>query len=383
MAYKTRYAGNGAPKNKSIIKKTAVMLLAVVLLAAAALTGLDIAGRIAGGSNTEDNRSSGFPVYFNTNDVIKACPMGKNIVVLTKKLVTAVSNNGEIIWQNPLSFGDPAVYCNDNYCLVYDRLSNKYAVIEKDGEMRQSKQQETQQIYSAVITRSGKVLMSVKSDSSACLVGIADKKGENSFLWSCSDEYAVTLGLSSDEKTLYCGCISAASGEAYTKVYALGIKTGEEKSCVIKGAAPIAINNIYSDKINLLTTDGIYILDSSKQDMLVSSSSFSTSPMFYSGDGKGNIAVITSQAGKLSQNRLTVFSKKGEVEYSVDIEDDVTDIFFSKGSVVLLYEDDIVEIKKGEITHRYSASLKSSGVLLSSGEVFCYSLGGVDKAHKQ
>ena len=381
MADKIRYVGNAVRKEKEKMnfKRFLILILALVLIIISAAAGLNIAKKTAADA-FDGQQEGGFPVSFSTNDIRDVRVMGNTMVVLTKKFVTCLNKSGDTVWQHPISYGDPAVHSSESYALVFDRLSNKYAVIDKNGVISERKADISSQIFNAKVTDDGKVLLSLKSDSSSSLVCLKDKKGEDKLIWSCTQEYVTDLALSSDGKILFCGSVGASGGEMYTKVYALTVKTGSEKSYTLPSASCIGINAVSSHTFNLVTNKGLYAFDSSKEEMLTNSSVFTSKLIYCSFDAKGNIAVVTDSTGNLSQNTLTVYSGKAEEKYTLLLEDGIEDIFAKEDEALILYNDYIINVKNGEISKKLFFENKAAGVIRISNQVYCYSLGGVEKA---
>ncbi len=383
MAEKIKYVGNAVrnEKIKKNFKRSLSFALALALIIIAALAGLNIAKKTAADAlESQQDENAGYPVSFSTNDIRDVKVMGKKLVVLTKKFVTALSKGGDVLWEHSLAYGDPAVFTSDRYAVVFDRLSNKYAVIDQDGNIEERKADISTQIFNAKVTDKGEVLLSLKSDSSSCLVAVIGKKGEDRLIWSCTQEYVVDLALSDDSKTLFCGSIGASGGEMYTKVYALKVKNGEEKSYTVPSSSCISINTISSDRFNILTTNGLYVFDSSKDEMLINSIPFNSKLIYWTSDSEGNIAVLTDSTGNISENTLRVFDAKAEEKYSLSLEDSIEDIFVSGEEALLLYSDSVIAVKKGEIDRKLSFENKAVGVVKAARQVYCYSMGGVEKA---
>ena len=385
MAEKVKYVGNTVrnEKIKQNFKRSLSFALALAIIIIAALVGLKIAEKTAVGALDSEKDSGDYPVSFSTNDIKDVKVMGNNLLVLTKKFVTALDKSGDILWEHSFTYGDSAVFTSDRYAVVFDRLSNKYTVIDKDGKADERKTDISGQIFNAKVTDKGEVMLALKSDSSSSLVALIDKKGEDKFIWSCTQEYAVDLALSDDGKTLFCGSIGASGGEMYTKVYALRVKDGEEKSYTLPSSSCISINTVSSDRFNVLTTDGLYVFDSSKDEMLINSVPFNSKLIYWASDSDGNIAALTDNTGNISENTLRVFDAKAEEKYSLSIEDSIEDIFVKGEEALLLYGDSVVAVKDGEIDRKLFFRNKAVGVVKSSRQIYCYSMGGVEKAKVQ
>lgn len=383
MADKVKKVGNTVRRenNTKKMKRSLSLALALALIIVSALVGLKIAEKTSVDAlSSKDDQSGSYPVSFSTNDIKEVKPFGKNIVVLTKKFATVLDKGGDIVSETPISYGDSAVMTNESYTLVFDRLSNKYSLIDKKGNVTERKTNESSKIYNAVVTDNGSVLMSLKSDNSASLVSVTDKKGEDIFLWSCTQEYIIDLALSDNGRTLYCAGISALGGEMYSKVYAIDMKKGTEKSYTLQSQSVIDVSCISSDKFNVLTTDGLYVFDSGKDEMLIGSVQFNSEILCRAIDEKGNIAVVTHSSGDISQDLLTVYSQSAKEIFSVSLKDGIQDICINKDEVYLLYQGDIVKVRKGKVTDTLTFENKAVGLCESSGRLYCYSLGGVEKA---
>ena len=382
MADKIRYVGNAVRKAKikTNFKRSLNLTLVLAVIIIAALIGLDIAEKTAVDSLGQESESTGYPVSFSTNDIRDVKVMGKNLVVLTKKFVTALDSKGNILWEHSLAYGDSAVFTNDNYTLVFDRLSNKYAVIDKKGKIDERKTDISSQIFNARVTDNGSVLLALRSDSSSSLVAVTDKKGKDKLIWSCTQEYVVDLALSDDGKTLFCTGIGAMGGEMYTKVYALKVKNGEEKSYTVPTSSCISLNVLSSDKFNVLMADGLYVFNSSKDEMLINSVKFNSKLINWASDSQGNIAVLTESTGNISENILRVYGAKAEEKYNLSLEDGIEDIFVNENEALLLYSDYAVAVNDGETDRKFFFSKKAVGIVKAQKQVYCYSLGGVEKA---
>lgn len=383
MAEKEKRVGNTVRKENSVrsFKRSMTFVVVLFLVVIAAFAGLKIAEKTSVETLSSENSSGGaYPVSFSTNDIKDVKKAGNNLVVLTKKFATVLSKGGNILSETSVVYGDSAVCTKDNDILVFDRLSNKYVIIDKKGNTTERKTSLSNKIYNAKITDDGRVLLSLKSDSSSSLVSVTDKKGNDKFVWSCTQEYIADMGVSDNGKTLYLAGISAEGGEMYTMVYAVNMKKGTEKSYKIPSEALIALNEISSDKFNVLTNEGIYIFDSSKDEMLINSISFDSELLYWSADEKGNVAVVTHNAGNLAEDMLRVYSANGAEEYSVSLQSGIQDLCIDKDEAYLLYQDCVVAVKNGKVDDKLTFENKTVGLCKNGRQLYCYSLGGVEKA---
>ena len=161
--------------------------------------------------------------------------------------------------------------------------------------------------------------------------------------------------------------------------YAVDMKKGQEKSYTLPSQSVLNLNSVSSDKFNVLTTDGLYLFDPDKEEMLVNSVQFNSDIICRADDEKGNFAVVTHSASDLSRDILTVYSEKAEEKFSISVQDGIQDICINKDEVHLLYSGSVVEVRKGKITDTLTFENKAVGLCENSGQIYCYSLGGVEK----
>lgn len=330
------------------------------------------------GALSSAEEEAGFPVSFSTNDIIDVRAMGKKLTVLTKKFVSIVSHKGEILLSKAITYAEPAIFTNDKYTLVYDRLSEKYMVIDSACKIREGSAYEDGSIFAAMISEKGEVALSVKSSSSASILQLVDKKGEDKLVWSCAEEYITCMDMASD--TVFLATMGAYGGEIYTKAYVLAL--GEpEPVCqhIFQGSSPVSINHISSQKFSLVCDDALYLCNGKKDEVVLAAYPHDSALLFYCCDGSVT-ATVTQDPDNFTQNLLSVFVG-GELDYSIGVDEDIIDISLDNKAALLLYKDrvDIVS-SSGKKEQSLSFDAKCTGVLTAAGRVYCYSLGGVERA---
>lgn len=374
-------------KRKRLISTVAMLIIFAVLVAILLVTGAvekmtdtnsisDSLSQFIG----IDKKDSGFPVSFSTNDIIDVEAKSKKLCVLTEKFITLVREDGEIDSTKQITYAQPALYANENFAVVFDRLSDKYTLIDKKGNFEQKQDKNGNKILNARVTDKGETLLSLRSDSCASVLHAIDKKGDDLLIWSCTEEYIVTFDMSGD--MIYCAALGAFGGEIFTKIYVL--KMGEDEPVceyTLPSTACIELNHISSGKFSLLCDDGIYIFDIKKDDVLTERIIFSSEMIGYDTDTQGNIVVVCNDNDDFSKNLLSIYNSGGKMHYSLSVEDDITDISISGKETFLLYEDGIKTVtSSGKEGQELSYAGRCTGVLTAGNKIYCYSLGGVEKA---
>lgn len=390
MSEKEKYVGNEV-RNKAKIKKIKIFVATLVLVFAIALAGTAFADKFTHGGDISGalsafvgkDEESGFPAKFSTNDIVDVKAKGDKLYVITKKFITCLNKDGTIDSSEQITYAKPALCANDDYAVVFDRLSNKYTFIDKNGNYKEMQDENGTQILNANIMNNGNLILSLGSSSSSSVLHVIDKKGEDVFIWSCGDEYVVSFDMSGN--TIYCAALGAYGGEIYTKLYVLELGK-EESVCeyTLHGSACIAIKHLSSDKFSVLCDDAIYICRAKKDEVVKAKVAFASKMLFYDIDSSGNIAAVFDDKEDLSKNTLSVYDSDAKMQYSVSVDENILDLCVQGKEVFLLYSDGVQTVTSSAKTgQKLSYTGKCTGIVAAGKKIYCYGLGGVDKAKSE
>ncbi len=390
MKEKEKYVGNTVREEN---RRKKVRFSAATLIIFAVLVVILIAtGAVEKMADTENiskefaefvgikTEKTGFPVSFSTNDIIDVSAKGSDLYVLTKKFITPVNKKGETGEVQQISYAEPAIKTRGDYAIVFDRLSNKYTLIDKKGNFQQRQDENGSQILDAAVTQKGELMLSLSSNSSSSVLHIVDKKGKDVLIWSCGEEYIVSFDMSGN--MIYCAALGAFGGEIYTKLYAL--KLGQEEPVLeytLHGSACIALRHISGDKFSVLCDDALYICKAKEEETVTKKVTFDAKMLFFSNDSQGNTAMIFEDTENFSKELLSVFDSDADIVYSVSVDENILDLSLEGKEVSLLYEDGIKTVTSGgKAGRQLYFTGKCTGVVTAGEKIYCYSLGGVEKA---
>ena len=390
MKEKEKYVGNTVRREKkrkgvrvSFVSQLLLVALFVVLIATGAIEKMTDMESISQGLAEFagiETQKTGFPVSFSTNDIIDVKAKGNDLYVLTEKFVTPVSRKGEIGTAQQIAYAKPAMKSKGDYAIVYDRLSNKYTLIDKKGRVQKRQDENAGQILDAAVTEKGEVILSLSSSSSSRKLHIVDEKGKDVFIWSCGEEYIVSFDKSGD--TVYCAALGAYGGEIYTKLYVL--EFGEEEPVceyTLHGSAAVSLRHISGDKFSVLCNDALYICRAKKEEPVAKKITFDAKMLFWSAETEGNTAVIFEDKESFSKDRLSLFDNDGDIVYSVSVDENILDLSLRGKEAFLLYGNGVKAITSGgKDAGMLSFTGKCTGVVTAGKKIYCYSLGGVEKA---
>ncbi|MBR5438189.1 MAG: hypothetical protein IKV21_04640, partial [Clostridia bacterium] len=228
--------------NRLVMAAVAVVVAAAVILGVFALSSDKVIKQSGTTSDNSELLSSvstdemGFPVTFTNNDIIRAESFSSRIFVLGKKIFTCLTDSGKVRYSRIFSFTQPEMTVSEKFGLVYDRASSKYFIFNRDGVIYEGETENKKHIITAKINNRGDVAFVTKSDDSACRVSLTDKKGKILYIWSCAEEYGVSVDLSEDSREIVCGSIGSENGTVYSKVYLLSTYSDEDaQECRIDG----------------------------------------------------------------------------------------------------------------------------------------------------
>ncbi len=390
MKEKEKYVGNtvrGEKRRKRI--KSAAATLTILIVLFVVLIAVGAVNKRADTENLSEGlkefigyeeKATGFPVSFSTNDIIDVKSDSHRLYVLTEKFVTPVSFKGEAGEPLQLSYAQGALHAKEGYCIVFDRLSNKYTFIDKKGKAEERQDKNGNHILNARVTPEGEVMLSLSSNSASSILHITNKKGEDMLIWSCAEEYIVSFDMSGS--TVYCGVLGAYGGEIYAKIYVLELGESEPVcEYTIPSSALIEVNHISSKKFSVLTKDALYICDAKKEEVVSEKISFSSELIMYDRDLEGNTAVVLKSKENLTQNLISVFSPDGEALSGFSAEDNIKDISLSGKEVSILYDGFVKRVAAGgKSAQELYFDGRCVGIVTVGKKIYCYSLGGVEKA---
>lgn len=390
MKEKEKYVGNTVREDKkrkgiraSFVTLFLLVALFVVLIATGAIEKMSDTENISQGLAEFagiETQKSGFPVSFSTNDIIDVKAKGSDLYVLTEKFVTSVNKKGVIGSAQQISYAKPAIKSEGDYAIVFDRLSNKYTLIDKKGRAEQRQDENGSQILDAAVTEKGEVILALSSSSSSSKLHVVDEKGKDVFIWSCGEEYIAAFDKSGD--TVYCAALGAYGGEIYTKLYVLNFGE-EEPVCeyILQGSACLSLSHISGDKFSVLCNDALYICRAKKEETVSKKITFDEKMLFWSAQAGGNTAVIFEDKESFSEDRLSLFDNDGDIVYSISVGENILDLSLDGKEVFLLYGNGVKAVSAGgKDAGMLSFTGKCTGVVTANKKIYCYSLGGVEKA---
>ncbi len=360
------------------------LLFAVIIGAAYIFGGFEAAENLLYYSRMTVDSSvisdGGFPVSFTGNDIVSVKTLSGKYFVLSKKMLTCISSDGKPLFTETFTFIEPQLNVGEKYGVVFDRSSSAYILFDKHGVVFRGNTDGERHIIAATVDNKGNCAFSVKSDDSACRVYMADKKGRIKYIWSCSEEYAVSLDISPDSKKIVCGAIGAYSNEVFTKVYCLDITSEDVKEIKLNGSACIDIVFTDSNKAAVSCIDKRVIVDLKTDDGNPVETYYSGSVVQFARDFKGNAVVVTDKINALGSDEITMYDRNNTVIYRSDIAEN-SEMVCIAGRYTYSLAEGIISVigRDGSLKESLRCEVLPRGIACLGNDVCYYNLGSFKK----
>lgn len=376
---KKKASSNIKSKRKMLVVILCVFVLAFAFLVASSFL-IDSSSDDSSSETTntqtayyEKNVSkSKFPIEF--SDGINAVKSSKNsIFVLSKRTVYVFSSSGTQTHEEAFSFADAEIKVSGKYALVYDRQGVSYILMNGKKTLTKDKSYNEGKIITAAVSSDGKYLIASRSDDATSMLTYYSKSGKILFQWLCANEHIVSCSVSSDSKKISCAAISSENGEIYTKVYYFNIKDSS-KNLEYKAEDSCAMDCFFasSNRIILNCTNKRISLKVSREELLPSLSSFSSSLIMRSNSSTGYTATISPLDSSFDSVSLTLYNPSNEVVYTTSVTDDVKDIVCIGKKVYLLADSEIITVNSSAKMTSESTSKNSENFCVLNNRFYHY-----------
>jgi len=375
--------------DKNISKKKKLIALIALPLILAVVIGVTY---ICGGFETIDYflfyrhlsidpsvvSSGSFPVTFTGGDIITVDNISSKAVVLSKKLLTCISYKGRVLYTESHSFVEPEMKTNGKYGVVFDKGSDKFFIFDAYKIVYQGTTEDGRNIITADVDNKGNVVISTKSNDSACRVYMIDKKGEVKYIWSCAESYVVSMDISKDSEKIICGAIGAYNNEIYTDIYVLDIYSDTAVSTQrINESACVDVMYLGNSKIIANCSDKRVIFDVSSDGELSNNPSriaFHGDTVLMDFDSSGNVAVLTERFNSPDTKELTLYDKDNNIIFTYSTPSDVVAVHCADEKVYCLTEKKIITYcEDSEKRTEFQCDMFGEGLVELRGKIRYYS----------
>lgn len=329
--------------------------------------------------STVSENEMGFPVTFSNNDIVRVESFSSRLFVLSKKLLTCVSDRGTVRYNYIFTFTNPEMTVSENYGLVYDRASSKYFIFNEKGVIYEGETENKKHIITAKINNRGDIALVTKSDDSACRVSLTDKKGKVLYIWACAEEYGVSVDLSEDSREILCGTIGSENGAVYSKLYLLETYSDSDvKEMTVKDNALVDVK-LMGRRIIATGNNSRTVFTVRNSGITEEAALYSSKILFFASDKSGNTAVVTNRVGSFGTNEITVYNKNNDITYVGFTDEEIVDVICRGKRVYLLTDTAIYESSSdGSFASVGTKEISGEGMVICKSRLYYYSTGHID-----
>lgn len=380
-----RKAKKKGSDSKFILVGAVLLTVAVIILAGIAFSSDKVIddGKLSSESSellsTVSSDEMGFPVTFSNNDISRVESFSSKIFVLGKKILTCVSDRGNVKYNYVFTFSKPDMTVSEKYGLVYDRASSKYFIFNEKGVIFEGETENKKHIITAKINNRGDVAFVTKSDDSACRVSLVDKKGKVLYIWACAEEYGVSIDLSEDSREILCGAIGSLEGQIYSKLYLLDTYSDEDvQEMTVNDGAVIDVA-LSGRKAIATCNNSRTVFDVRRSGITEEKVLYPSNISNFACDKSGNTVVVNDKIGSFSTKEITVYNKNNVISYVGFIDEEVVDVICRGKKVYVLTDAAIYESSSdGTFSKVGTKEISGEGLVICKSRLYYHSTGHID-----
>lgn len=312
-------------KTRVLLSSAAVVLIVLAVLHLVLPVGIvenigNLTALIGGGSYTIDLES---------NDTLNAVSRGMYYYVLTDTHINAYSNNAKQIYSYVHGFENPVLKTSKTRALIFDQGGNEADIYNLRTKKKTLKTDND--IITADISDSGTYAIVTRSDKYASVVSVYDKHNNRLYEWSSSSDTVNNVAVSPNGKKIAVSLFNASSGKFNSKINLLEYDSATPKYTEnIDGTLVYALDSFHNGGFSAITDNGfgLYMWSNFKKTEYKSD----YSPAFLR-SGSGGTVVVFNRESDRTDNRIVLFSPKGQLKCEFDYKGIISDIEVSGGHI--------------------------------------------------
>ncbi len=359
-------------KTSSHINFKAIGRIVIVLVMIGIVVGVVLFFTLGKSDDTPDGSVS---LNISSAGVKDIYPYHNGIILLKDNSVEYYSSSGKIISSNSHTYSSPAVAVNGKNVLLYDIGGKKFRIEKKsvssgDTEVGSS-------IICATINKKGSYAYSLNSDSGYQSHFFVYSSNNKLLFEGQNADYVNCLALSDSHSYCAAGILSTDNAKILSTVK---LYSFSEDSAVysVTFENTVVYKLTFGDKDSLLcyTNNGLYKIDKTGTQSGVLSYTASEINL-YDTHCSGVGTVSTAVYGNENYIKVYAVSKKGELLYSKDFADTLTDLSVSRKYLSVLVDNTVYTYNvTGDVIGSAEFSSDCSEIVVSDGNI--YVLGAED-----
>lgn len=288
------------------------------------------------GVNPADSSKKEFPILIKNEQMVDFTAFNSNIAVLTKSNVLIYNTSGKKTNSFMHGYTNPVIKDSGKRIMTYDRGGNKLRVDTASSTVGDI--QLKFPILTAQIAQSGNVAVVTSHDRYPCEVIVYNNNlNEMIYRYYATEEFSI-IEFSKDEQTLHCGAISTSGGILSCNLYELSLSNAELNRVIsVKDILPLSIYENEGGALKIIGKDSIVTLMEDKTEVRYN----------YKGDlqhfvnSSRNETVIVNKNLLTNYSTVNIISADGKLAHSVNVDDDVADVFSDGSRVSVLCKSNV------------------------------------------
>lgn len=292
-----------------------------------------------------------YPKDLESTETLNTVSRGSYYYVLTDTRLNAFSSGGKDIYSHSHGFESPVLKTSATRALVFNQGGTEayiYNLHEQKGSVKTDSE-----IINAAISDSGAYAVITRSDSYASVVNVYSKSGKKIYTWYSSSDTVNNVVIAPNGKKIAITAFNSSNGKFNSKICVLNFNSATPVSTVnIEGGPVITLESYHRAGFIAATENKLYFTDWSGKNTNEYKNDYALSRLR---QGAGGTVAVFNRESDRADNRIVLFSAKGQLKSEFEFKGTVSDIAVSGGHIycisdteVFLYGSDGKLLRKAE-----------------------------------
>ncbi|MBQ8783877.1 MAG: hypothetical protein IJZ57_08945 [Clostridia bacterium] len=373
-------ANNQKKKKSQKLKPGVALALKIALIVFIAITLIFFAARMLGGitltSVVENIKISisnlgagdGYPYSVEGTGIKKAFVYSDKLFTFADDRTLLLSSSAKELSTETIEYGSPVIDFKDGKAVVYDTDSGKLRIQNTSKVVSTSELKN--KITCAAIGEKGNFAVSCITGNNQTVFTAFNKSQEEIFTWNFASELVTCIDLSSDGKYAVVGTVKSENAETDSKVYVFKFDSEEYVSCFdFNQNVVISVRYVKSHDIEVITDkQRAYITDNSTK---ATEHSFESNTLHDISHIDSRYTAISMLKYGSDSNVVVDVYDRDEKIYSVDLGSSAKAVSVNERYMAVLTDSKItIYNKKGEIKAEMSADVSANDIVVSNKKVY-------------
>lgn len=367
-------------KKASKLKPGVSLMLKIALVVFIAITLVFFAARMLGGitltSVVENIKISisnlgagdGYPYSVEGTGVKKAFVSSDKLFTFADDRTLLLSSSAKELSTEAVDYGAPMIDYKNGKAIVYDTDSGKLRIQNTSKVVSEMKL--NNKITCGAIGDKGNFAVSSITSNNQTVFTAFNKSGEEIFKQNLGDELVTCIDLSDDGKYAVVGAIKSTNAETDSKVYVFRFDSEEYVFCFdFNRSVVMSVRYVKSHNIEVITDKSrVYITDNTTKEAEASFESNTLHDISHIDDRY--TAISTLKYGSDSSVVVDVFDGDKKA-YTIDVGSSAKAVSVNERYLAVLTDSKVtIYNKKGEVKAEMSADVSANDVIVSNKKVY-------------